>query len=90
MKENMEENFNLLVDRVIDSLNKSDLEKINYYLKTINTPTLCTGVGGSSVVSNFFSKVLNTKNNIITNNVEPRDINYLNLSKNFQLIRIIL
>ena len=80
MKDNMDKNFNLLVDRVIDSLDKSDLEKINYYLKTIKTPTLCSGVGGSSVVSNFMSKVLSTKNNIIASNVEPRDMNYLNLN----------
>lgn len=79
MKDNMDKNFDLLVNRVINSLDKSDLEKINYYLKTIKTPTLCSGVGGSSVVSNFMSKVLSTKNNIITNNVEPRDMNYLNL-----------
>lgn len=80
MKENMDKNFNLLVDRVIDSLDKSDLEKINYYLKTIKTPTLCSGVGGSSVVSNFMSKVLSTKNDIIVSIVEPRDMNYLNLN----------
>ncbi len=80
MKDNMDKNFNLLVDRVINSLDKSDLEKINYYLKTIKTPTLCSGVGGSSVVSNFMSKVLNVKNNIITKNIEPRDMNYLDLN----------
>ena len=80
MKDNMDKNFNLLVERVIDSLDKSDLEKINYYLKNIKTPTLCSGVGGSSVVSNFMSKVLNKKNNIITSNIEPRDMNYLNLN----------
>ena len=80
MKDNMDKNFNLLVERVIDSLDKYELEKINYYLKNIKTPTLCSGVGGSSVVSNFMSKVLNKKNNIITSNIEPRDMNYLNLN----------
>lgn len=75
----MEENFDLLSKRIIDSLNKSDLEKINYTLKNINLPTLCTGVGGSSVVSTYMSKILNCKNNIIALSLEPRDLNYINL-----------
>ena len=74
----MDENFNLLVDRVISSLDKSDLEKINYYLKNIKDATICTGVGGSFVVSNFMSKLLSEKNGIIAINLEPRDLLYCN------------
>lgn len=75
----MDINFNKLENRVIDCLNNTDLEKINSELKRINTPTLVSGVGGSSVVSEYASKVLEHKNNIITRNVEPRDFNYMNI-----------
>lgn len=80
MKENMFENFEKLEMRVLDSLEKTDLENINKILKSISEPTLTTGVGGSSVVSNFLSKVLNTKNNIICENTTFRDLNYKNLN----------
>lgn len=76
----MENNFKKLESRVIDSLNKTDLEFIRYELSKINTPTITTGVGGSNVVSTFTSKVLNTKNNIISISKQPRDIKYENLN----------
>jgi hypothetical protein len=38
-----------------------------------------TGVGGSSFVSEYASKILSNKNNIISVNVEPRDIKYMNI-----------
>lgn len=80
MKRNMHDNFNLLEERVLDALDKTDLEKISYHLKKISTPTITTGVGGSSVVSIFASKVLSTKNKIIVEHAEPRDFIYKNLS----------
>ena len=52
MKPNMHDNFKLLEERVLDSLEKTDLERISSKLKEIKTPTITTGVGGSSVVSN--------------------------------------
>ena len=76
----MENNFKKLESRVIDSLNKTDLEFIRYEVSKINTPTITTGVGGSNVVSTFTSKVLNTKNNIISISKQPRDIKYENLN----------
>ena len=76
----MKNNFKKLESRVIDSLNKTDLEFIRYELSKINTPTITTGVGGSNVVSTFTSKVLNTKNNIISISKQPRDIKYENLN----------
>lgn len=79
-KKNMENNFKKLKERVIDGLNNSDLEKINYELSKINTPTLVSGVGGSNVVADYASKVLNLKNNIITKCTDPRDLKYLNLA----------
>ena len=79
MEKNMKENFNLLRKRLYNSLNDTDLEKIRYELKKLNSPTLVSGVGGSNVVSNYASNVLNKTNKIITRNTEPRDFKYMNL-----------
>lgn len=73
-------NFELLGNRVIDSLNNTDINTNNKILKSIDKPTIVTGVGGSSVVSEFTSKVLSDKNNIITENREPRDCKYKRLT----------
>ena len=80
MKLTMKDNFNLLEARVIDALEKTDLERIKYHLEKIKTPTITTGVGGSSVVSNYTAKVLNKKNDIIAEHQEPRDMLYKNLN----------
>ena len=80
MKPNMHDNFKLLEERVLDSLEKTDLERIKHHLEKIKTPTITTGVGGSSVVSTFASKVLSSKNGIIAEHQEPRDMLYKPLS----------
>ena len=80
MEKNMQENFEKLERRVSDSLNNTDLERINYELSKIDGPTLISGVGGSSVVSEYASKILSRKNSIITRNTEPRDFMYLDTS----------
>ena len=77
MEKNMKENFEKLERRVFDTLNNTDLKKINYELSRINGPTLISGVGGSSVVSEYASKILSQKNRIITRNTEPRDFKYM-------------
>ena len=79
MRINMQDNFEKLNRRVIDTLNNTDLERINYELSRITEPTLVSGVGGSSVVSEYASKILSVKNNIITRNIEPRDFIYMNI-----------
>ena len=79
MRENMHDNFKLLEERVIDTLCKTDLESIREELKKIRGPVICTGVGGSSVVSEFASKVLNQKNGLVTDSLEMRDMNYKKL-----------
>lgn len=61
MKKNMQENFERLEGRVFYSLYTTDLEKINYELSKINEPILVSGVGGSSVVSDYASKIINKK-----------------------------
>lgn len=78
MSEKKEDVFELLVDRVLDGLEKTDLERINFILENIKGPTLVTGVGGSSVVSTYLSKILENKNGIVAINKEPRDVLYMN------------
>ena len=78
MNKNMKVNFEFLKERVIDSLNNTDLEFIRNELSKLNGPTIFSGVGGSSVVSEFGSKVINIKNGIVAVNSEPRDFLYRN------------
>ena len=80
MEKNMKENFEKLERRVVDSLYNTDLERINHELSKLDKPTLVSGVGGSSVVSEYASKVLAVKNRIITRNTEPRDFKYIDPS----------
>lgn len=76
MEKNMNVNFDYLGRRVIDSLEHTDLEFIRYELSKLKDATIVSGVGGSSVVSDFTSKVIGKKNNIISINSEPRDFIY--------------
>ena len=77
-QKNMQVNFELLKERVVDSLNNTDLDFIRNELSKLNEPTLFSGVGGSSVVSEFGAKVINTKNGIVSVNSEPRYFLYRN------------
>jgi hypothetical protein len=79
MKKNMQENFDMLEKRISDMIHTTDLKKIREELSKIKGATICTGVGGSSVVSEFASKVLSEKNRIIAVNRTPRDLVYLSL-----------
>ena len=76
----MQENFDLLSDRVLDILNKTNLEETRSILSSIKTPTIVTGVGGSKVVAVFTSKILAAKNGIISTCLEPRDMLYTPVS----------
>ena len=78
MEKSMKTNFEFLKERVVDSLNSTDLEFIRNELSKLNEPTLFSGVGGSSVVSEFGAKVINAKNGIVSVNSEPRDFIYRN------------
>ena len=77
-QKNMQINFEFLKDRVIDSLEHTDLEYIRKELSKLSDPTIFSGVGGSSVVSEFGAKVINAKNGIVSVNSEPRDFLYRN------------
>lgn len=79
MKTSMNENFMKLQERILDSLEKTDLIKIKNILSSIKEPTLVSGVGGSGVVSLFLSKLLSVKNNIVCENITSRDLIYRNL-----------
>ena len=70
-------NFNLLKERIIDTLN---LTKLNKKLKKIKGNTICVGSGGSKVVASFASIVFNTQNKCCTKIMDPRDVLYENLS----------
>ena len=78
MEKNMKTNFEFLKERVVDSLDNTDLEFIRNELSKLTEPTLFSGVGGSSVVSEFGAKVINAKNGIVSVNSEPRDFLYRN------------
>ena len=80
MEKNMQVNFELLKERVTDSLNLTDLEFVRSELSKLSKPTLFSGVGGSNVVSEFGAKVINNKNGIVSINSEPRDFIYRNNS----------
>lgn len=76
----MKLNFEFLKERVEDALEHTDLEYISKKLIKLKGPTILSGVGGSSVVSEFGTKVINIKNKIITVNSEPRDFIYHNFN----------
>ena len=76
MEKNMKVNFEYLKERVIDSLNNSDLELIRHELNRLSEPTIFSGVGGSNTVSEFGAQVINKKNKIVSINSEPRDFIY--------------
>ena len=80
MDNNMNYNFDKMKERVLYSLEKTDLEDIRNQLKNINDSTLVCGVGGSLVVAKFLSKVLEKKNDVISEAISPRDIIYKDLS----------
>lgn len=71
----MEEVFNILFDRIIDTLDRSDLLSIKEKLSNINSRTILVGAGGSLVVAYFASKILN-----IGQVRSYRDLNYMDLS----------
>lgn len=71
----MEENFKLLFDRIIDTLEKTDLIKIKNQLENIKGNTVLVGSGGSKVVATFASKILNG-----SNIKSSRYLNYMNLN----------
>lgn len=78
MEKNMKVNFDYLKERVNDALVHTDLEYIRSQLLSLKEPTIFSGVGGSNVVSEYGTKVINKANNIITINSEPRDFIYRN------------
>lgn len=73
----MRYNFEKLKERILDTLKLSNVDK---HLQKIKGPTICVGSGGSKVVADFASLVLNTKNNCSVKVLDPRDVLYENLT----------
>ena len=73
----MSYNFEVLKERVWDTLRLTDLNK---EWKKIKGSTICVGSGGSNVVAAYASIVLNTKNKCCTKIAEPRDVLYEDLT----------
>lgn len=73
-EETMEYCFQKLNPRILSTVEHTDCKRLFETLKQIKTPTLVTGVGGSSVVAEYCAKVLRRKNNIIAQAVFPRDL----------------
>lgn len=88
MEKNMQENFELLKERIIDTNKKSDLQAIKEIIKTIKGNTICIGSGGSNVVSEYASKVISNMNNNIVLCKHPRDLRKISLN-NFENIVIV-
>lgn len=81
----MNKNFYMLLARIIDSNNCVDYEKMVRTLKRIKRDCICIGTGGSLPVSQYASKILNYKNNIITSSMEPRDVLSTNIGANHNI-----
>ena len=73
----MSYNFEVLKERIWDTLRLTDLNK---ELKKIKGSTICVGSGGSNVVAAYASIVLNAKNKCCTKIAEPRDVLYEDLT----------
>ena len=73
-KKDMYYNFDMMMPRLIDSINHLDVKHANSILRSIDANCICTGTGGSNTVSEFASIILEHCNGIIAVNKEPRDI----------------
>lgn len=78
--DDMYTNLDKMLPRILDTLNKTNLDYIFKELSSIKGPTIVTGVGGSSVVGEFLAKVLNKKNHIIAEFKFPRELLLTDLS----------
>jgi len=87
MEKIMQENFELLKRRVIDTHKVSDLKEIKEKIKSIKGNTICVGAGGSNVVANYASKVISKLNGNLVLCMMPRDLERINLS-NFDNVLI--
>ena len=78
--ETMEVCFGKLNSRILKAVEDTDLNEVFEKLSELKEPTIVTGVGGSSVVSAFFSKVIENKNHVVCTEMMPRDLLYRDLS----------
>lgn len=78
--DDMHQCFNTMKDKVFKAIENTNMDEFINTLSSIDSPTLITGVGGSSIVATFLAKVLREKNKIIATFAFPRDIEYMDLS----------
>ncbi len=76
----MNDCFATLKDKVEYAIANTDLDLFFRKLDEIEGPTLVCGVGGSSVVASFLSKVLREKKHIVSTFTFPRDLKYMDLT----------
>lgn len=74
----MNETFDLLLSRIIDSNRNIDYETMIYKLEKIKSACICIGTGGSNIVSEYAKEVLNYDNGVLAMNLEPRTFLYTN------------
>ena len=53
--------YDEILPKTIDALEATDFDYIKQKFGTISGSTICTGSGGSSVVSQYLAKILNAK-----------------------------
>lgn len=87
MEKIMQENFDLLKKRIIDTHKVSDLQDIKEKIKSIKGNTICVGAGGSNTVANYASKVISKLNGNLVLSMMPRDLEHINLA-NFDNVLI--
>ena len=76
----MEDCFSDIENKVNYGIINTNLEEMFSKLSSIKTPTIVTGLGGSSIVATFLAKLLREKNKIISTFHFPRDLQYMSLN----------
>jgi fructoselysine-6-P-deglycase FrlB-like protein len=76
----MNENFDLLIERIIDANKHIDGEGLKLTLSGIKGNVISIGTGGSYATSIFASKVFGVNNEAFSLSLYPRNLLYMNLS----------
>ena len=72
--------YDEILPKTIDALEATDFDYIKQKFGTISGSTICTGSGGSSVVSQYLAKILNAKNGCVAESRYPRELKFMNLT----------
>ena len=80
--------YDEILPKTIDALEATDFDYIKQKFGTISGSTICTGSGGSSVVSQYLAKILNAKNGCVAESRYPRELKFMNLTNYDNVIAI--